>query len=243
MTMGSPPMLNPALDLPACTSEFARTGRIRIRDVLPPDLAEAIAAELAGLPYRLFCATRAGVAVLDVREIARWPAERQEELRTFLMEGASQGVGFSYGGVKLTEAWATGAPATPLGRLHDWMNSASALDLVRALTGPSDIDGTSQQATRYMPGHYLTRHLDDPANESRRFAFVWGFSKPWLPDWGGLLQFFSPEGEPTDSLSPGFNTLDLFHVRHWHSVTYVAPFARAPRLAISGWFIRTPKRT
>ena len=51
------------------------------------------------------------------------------------------------------------------------------------------------------------------------------------------MQFFDDDGEPTQSYSPGFNTLDLFDVRHVHSVTLVAPYALNPRHAISGWFV------
>jgi len=35
--------------------------------------------------------------------------------------------------------------------------------------------------------------------------------------------------------------LSLFDVRHVHSVTYVAPFAGAPRLSITGWFRAGPR--
>jgi hypothetical protein len=233
-------MLNPDLDLAALEADFARERRIRIPAILPQATALAVAEEMASLPYKQFCGTKSGFAVLDPEAMAGRPASRRAELDRFLADSAEDGVGFVHHGKRLTEDWATGAPATPLGKLFDWMNSSDAQTFVRAITGPSDINGAYQQAPRYMPGHYLTKHLDDPANESRRIAVVWGFTQPWLPDWGGLLQLFSPDGAPAEAFAPGFNTLDLFEVRHWHSFTYVAPFARAPRLAVSGWFIRRP---
>jgi hypothetical protein len=55
---------------------------------------------------------------------------------------------------------------------------------------------------------------------------------------GGLLQFFGNEAQPTQSHSPGFNTLDRFDARHVHSATLVAPFAQNPRLTVSGWFVK-----
>ena len=112
------------------------------------------------------------------------------------------------------------------------------LDAVRRITGASTFDNVFAQATDYRPGHYLTRHLDDPKGELRKFAFVWGFTRTWDPDWGGLLQFYNDDAEPTYAYSPGFNTLDLFDVRHVHAVTLVAPFALHPRLAVSGWFVK-----
>ncbi|PHS51455.1 hypothetical protein C7Y69_04575 [Alteromonas sp. KS69] len=57
----------------------------------------------------------------------------------------------------------------------------------------------------------------------------------WHPDWGGLLQYFEPDGTTTESWSPEFNTLSLFDVKHIHSVTYVTPFAKQPRYALTGW--------
>jgi hypothetical protein len=235
-------MLRAGLDLDHWRRAFAETGKIRITDAFDRADAEAIAAEMAHLPYKVFCATKQGVAVLDPAEVARWPKARQDELTQFLMTGAAEGEGFVYDGMRLSEAWADGQPSSALGRLHAWLESDEARNVVAHITGGAT-DGTFVQATRYRPGHYLTRHLDDPKGESRRYAFVIGMTKMWRPDWGGLLQFFSEDGlSGAEALIPGFNCIDLFDVKHWHSVTYVAPFAQAPRLALSGWFTRGQAR-
>lgn len=231
-------MLNPALDIEALRSEFARERRIRIRNVLEPSLADAVAAEMAHLPYKVFCANGKGVAVIDPQELAGWDRARQAELQRTLAEAASKAEGFAYFGYRMTEAWQAGAPDTALGRFYTALNSEKTLEVVRRITSASTFDNVFAQATQYLPGHYLTRHLDDPAGEHRKFAFVWGFTPKWDPDWGGLLQFYDNAGEPTWSCSPGFNTLDLFDVIHVHAVTFVAPFALGPRLAVSGWFVK-----
>jgi hypothetical protein len=230
-------MLNSQLDLPALAAEFARNGRIRIKDALEPAFAEALAFEMAQLRYSLFCATGKGVAVLEHADVAGWSPERQADLKTHLHEAAAQAEGFAYDGFRMTEAWTQGIPDTPLGRLWRGLTSTQTLAAIRTITGSSAFDNAFAQATRYLPGHYLTRHLDDPKGEHRKFAFVLGLTKKWDPDWGGLLQFYDGEIQTTDALSPGYNTLDLFDVRHVHAVTYVAPFARAARLAVSGWFV------
>jgi SM-20-related protein len=230
-------MLNPKLDINALRSEFAKTGRIRAKDVLEPAIAEAIAAEMAQLSYKVFCATGEGVAVIDPAEMAGWDRARQLELQRALAQAASRAEGFAYFGYRMTEAWKAGAPDTALGRFYSQLRSEKTLDVIRKITGSSTFDNVFAQATHYRPGHYLTRHLDDPKGEHRKFAFVCGFTRRWDPDWGGLLQFFDTEGRPADSLSPGFNTLDLFDVRHVHSVTLVAPWALNPRHAVSGWFV------
>ena len=231
-------MLNPALDLNALRAEFAKEGRLRVRNVLAAGLANAIAAEMSQLPYQLFCATGQGVAVIDPAEMAQWDRARQAELQRALMQAASRAEGFAYFGYRMTESWKAGAPDTPLGRFYAALTSPEVMNAIRTITGASTFDSAFAQATDYRPGHYLTRHLDDPKGELRKFAFVWGFTKRWDPDWGGLLQFFDNDGQPTFSYSPGFDTLDLFDVRHVHSVTLVAPFALNPRHAVSGWFVK-----
>jgi SM-20-related protein len=231
-------MLNPALDIEALRNEFARERRIRVRNVLEPSIASAVAAEMEQLPYKVFCATGKGVAVIDPHEMAQWDRDRQVELQRTLAEAASRAEGFAYFGYRMTESWREAAPDTALGRFYAALNSDQTMDAIRRITNAATFDNVFAQATRYVPGHYLTRHLDDPAGEHRKFAFVWGFTPKWDPDWGGLLQFYDNAGEPTWSCSPGFNTLDLFDVSHVHAVTFVAPFALGPRLAVSGWFVK-----
>jgi Rps23 Pro-64 3,4-dihydroxylase Tpa1-like proline 4-hydroxylase len=231
-------MLNRSLDLKALRKAFAEDGRIRIREALDPAIAGAIADEMTQLPLKLFCATGGGVAVIDPAEMAGWDRARQAELQRTLMQAASRAEGFAYLGYRMTETWKSGAPDTALGRFYSGLGSNRTIEAIRTITGSSSFDNVFAQATDYRPGHYLTRHLDDPKGEHRKFAFVWGFTRKWDPDWGGLLQFFDNEGLPTNSLSPGFNTLDLFDVRHVHSVTLVTPWALNPRLAVSGWFVK-----
>jgi len=94
------------------------------------------------------------------------------------------------------------------------------------------------QATYYTRESFLSAH-DDIADhkKNRLVAYVLGFAKNWAIDWGGLLQFFDPEsGEIIESFLPTFNGLTLFRVPQWHSVSFVAPFARAPRFSVTGWY-------
>ena len=66
-------------------------------------------------------------------------------------------------------------------------------------------------------------------------AFVFGLTGKWRPEWGGLLLFHDRAGEVERGLVPGMNALTLFRVPRVHSVSLVAPFAPAPRAAVSGW--------
>lgn len=231
-------MLNPKLDLGAYRNEFSKTGRIRIRNALPPEIADRLSADMQQLPYKLFCATGQGVAVIDPAEMVSWERSLQADLQKALNEAASRAEGFAYFGYRLTETFKDGVHDTPLGRFYNAIRSKQTMEAIQKVTNAKTFDNVFAQATEYRPGHYLTRHLDDPKGEHRKFAFVLGLTKKWDPDWGGLLQFFDDDGQPTDSLSPGYNTLDLFDVRHVHSVTYTTPFCQNPRHAVSGWFVK-----
>jgi Rps23 Pro-64 3,4-dihydroxylase Tpa1-like proline 4-hydroxylase len=231
-------VLNPNLDIPALKAEFATSKRLRIRDFLQPDVTRSLAAEFASLPWKLFASDGSGVRVIDPAAIAN-DIEKQRALQTALMTAASQGQGFAYLGVQLKSANPQLNADGPAARLRNALASPEVLDVMRAITDSSDFDDVTAQASQFRQGHYLTRHLDDVTGEQRKYAFVVGLTQAWHPDWGGLLQFFTKQGEPTASFSPDFNTLDLFEVTHVHSVTFVTPFARAPRFAVSGWFVKT----
>jgi Rps23 Pro-64 3,4-dihydroxylase Tpa1-like proline 4-hydroxylase len=123
--------------------------------------------------------------------------------------------------------------------LLDFLNTPEILGVVSKISGRDDLRSADGQVTAYTPGHYLTRHRDRIDGEERRLAYVLGFTREWHPDWGGLLQFYDDDGSPRDAWAPRFNSLALFDVRHVHAVTYVTPYARKPRLSLTGWFRST----
>lgn len=159
-----------------------------------------------------------------------YPREQQQQLFRDLASEAAEGRGFNYDSFSLPVA-----EPHPLAGLWEELNAASTMDAVSDLLGER-VSSVSAQATRYLPGHWLTRHRDDPAGETRRLAYVLSVTERWHPDWGGLLQFFQDDGTPKDAWVPGFGTLSLFRVSEIHSVTYVAPWAQVPRYSITGWF-------
>ncbi|WP_230281365.1 2OG-Fe(II) oxygenase family protein [Croceicoccus sp. Ery15] len=122
-----------------------------------------------------------------------------------------------------------------LDRLLDLFNSDAGLDLFRRLTGDDRITLVDGQATRYQPGHFLTRHHDEIEGRSRIAAYVLNLSPRWRPEWGGLLQFHDDDGDITTGYVPRFNTLHLLRVPQCHSVSFVTPFAGGPRLSVTGW--------
>ncbi len=55
--------------------------------------------------------------------------------------------------------------------LLTWLNSDALLGVIAQLTGADKYGGAIAQATRYLPGDFLTRHKDVVTEEKRKIAF------------------------------------------------------------------------
>jgi len=232
-------MLNPNLDIEALANEYAVDDRVRVKNLLDPDFAERLhGACRDDVPYEYICHVDGENVVIPEDELRGLSPRDQQGLQDNLIRAASDGVGFFYSGYQMRRA-KIDADDEKLGFLHqmfDFVNSEEMLSFIAAISGRSDLNNADAHYTRYTPGQFLTRHKDDITTEGRRIAYVMGFSKDWHPDWGGLLHFFADDGSGRDFWTPTFNSLSLFDVRHVHSVSYVTPFAKQPRLSLTGWF-------
>lgn len=170
--------------------------------------------------------------VVSAEEWKALKDEQRKQIYFNLMENAAKGNGFSYGRRYITESEAN----TVLNNFFSALNSERVLSAMSEMTGMGDLNYASMQATRFVPGQFLTRHKDVVEQEGRKLAYVFNLSLECYPDWGGLLQFFNEDGATTESWTPNFNTLSLFTVENIHSVTYLTPFAKKPRYALTGWF-------
>ena len=128
-------------------------------------------------------------------------------------------------------------PHLLLGPVLRFLNSPDFIEFARFISGDRQIRMVSAQATRYRPGQFLMTHDDKIDAEDRRYAYVINLTRRWQADWGGLLHFTDQQGSIVDSLMPAWNTLNVFRVPFQHYVGLVSPWAREPRLAITGWFL------
>lgn len=231
--------LSQDLDIRGLAEQFAVDDRLRIPALLQVELAEQIhAACRDDVPYEYLCHVDGKNLVIPPDKLTQLDPDDQRELQAKIVDNASNGVGFFYSGYQMRRADrdTTDPKLAFLNRVFEIVNSDEMLSFMQKITGQDDLKGADLQFTRYTSGHFLTRHKDDITSEGRRIAYVLGFSRHWHPDWGGLLQFFENDGTPREAWVPAFNTLSIFDVRHVHSVTYVTPFAREPRLSLAGWF-------
>ena len=232
-------MLNPNIDIDALASEYAQDDRVRVADILQAEFADRLhIACRDDVPYEYICHIGGKNVVIPEDDLRAMSPADQAGLQASLVEQASKGVGFFYSGYQMRRA-KDGSDNAGIGFLNsmfDFVNSDEVLSLVSAICGRNDLHSADAHFTRYTSGQYLTRHKDDIAVEGRRIAYVLSVTRDWHPDWGGLLHFYEDDGRPRDFWVPVFNTLNLFDVRHVHSVSYVTPFAKGQRLSLTGWF-------
>lgn len=225
--------LNPALDAAALAQQFATHGRLRVQNILAPECATLIADCLEkATPFDLALLDDNGAPLVLRGQRIDWNDPRIAAA----VARAGSGFSFLYRSFPMLTAYQQRQPPGHL--LHtvfEFLNSAPVIDFLHHVTGHADIVRLDAQATLYEPGCFLTTHNDLLPAHNRRAAYVLGFTRRWLFDWGGLLLFFDEARHVQDGYMPGFNTLDLFSVPQLHAVTSVAPFARAGRYAITGW--------
>ncbi|MBI1398812.1 2OG-Fe(II) oxygenase family protein [Hyphomonas sp.] len=225
--------LNPELDVAALAREFAIDGKIRVRDLLTLESADALARCLeTETEYSIAAVDGNSKPVILPGSEINWASPA---IRVAVERGRS-GFSFLYKSNPMYGNYLVGKnPEHTLHAATAFINSAPFLDFIRTLTGCSDVTRADAQAARYEPGCYLTSHTDRVPGERRRAAYVLGLTRRWHPDWGGLLLFTDMQGQVTDAYAPGFNTLDVFRTPRPHSVTPVTPFASGVRQSITGW--------
>lgn len=237
-------MLNPQLDFEQLAAAFAQTHRIQIRDVLIPEAAERLHECLVHeVPWGLAFTDGEKPRFLRADEIAAFD---QSAWLDIVNKAQGRSIGerqfrFAYNSYMMVEAHKEHRnPGLLLHHVLEFLNSEEFIGLMRRVTCCADVRLAMAQATRYMPGHFLTKHNDIKNGEYRRIAYVLNMTQNWRADWGGLLQFTDEQGNVVDTFMPTFNSLTLFQVPMWHHVSYVAPFALHGRYAITGWGLTRP---
>lgn len=228
--------LNPALDRRVIAQVFKAQGRVHIPDVLTPASADTLFAQLSTqTPWQL--SLNVGQRHVDIahQQLMLMPPEQRETLTKKMLEQSRRGFQYVFENYPLYDLYAAGERAQPLTALHEFLNSEEFLQFAREISGLRQIAFADSQATRYLPGHYLTEHDDDVAGKQRLAAYVLGFTPDWRADWGGILQFIDRDGHIAEGYVPKFNVLNLFRVPQKHSVSYVTPAAEHARYSVTGW--------
>jgi SM-20-related protein len=231
-------MLNNAIDLNRYRQLLLQHTRVQIPDFLQPGAAETLHRCLRDdIPFALAERSGGSSHTIDAGTYAAMNEAARQALLSKAYARARSEFQFSYDSYMIVRAMKEGWAPNPLHTVLEFLNSPEFLMFARRLTGEPTVNRVSAQGTRYRAGQFLTRHQDREDNENRVCAFVINLSKNWDSDWGGLLQFHDGADRLVDSFVPYWNTLSLFRVPQSHTVSLVAPWAGADRLAITGWFL------
>ena len=225
-----------ASELPALRAELQQLARIRVCPAIAPAAAEALQAELTASAHWVRTLRQGGIErELDAQTLATLAPAHLRAVEQLAVQGDDTVFRFLHDSIRISPVSAERqARGWVLDACAEAFNAPATLALISELTG-EEVRSFRGDATRYLPGHFLTTHNDGRKHGKRVLAVVLNLSQ-WHIDWGGLMLFHGAYGAAHCAWTPAFNTINLFSVPQNHSVTMVTPLARAPRLTVSGWF-------
>jgi Rps23 Pro-64 3,4-dihydroxylase Tpa1-like proline 4-hydroxylase len=229
--------LSSLMDREAARADMLRHGRAHIRPLWDHTTAEHVLALLeAEREWNLAAFLDGRHCDFDASALRAMSDEQRRPLTDLATATARKGFGYLYENFPIYDVWHRGARRDhPLFGVFAFLNSSPFLDAMRDMTGCEDIGFADAQATCYRPGHFLTLHNDEAPERRRRAAFVINLTREWRADWGGILLFHSDDGHISAGMTPVFNAINVFLTPQDHSVSVVAPYAKASRYAITGW--------
>lgn len=234
--------LNSNLDPVSLRTALDPTGRLHIPDILEAGAAKTLGDALSSeRAWNRVVTLKSGSFIAPLQDDEPVEDTHRRWLDEARLDGGQTAMQYIHDSRRLSSERQFGlGRSDTLTDLETWLNGPEVIGFMRALTGDDRIAACDAQATRFLPGHVLTVHSDRDRDQKRLYAFVMNFTRPWRPDWGGLLLFHGADGHVEQGFTPGFNTLNLFRVPQAHAVSQVATFAQGARLAISGWFTTGP---
>ena len=228
--------LSAALDRRRIREEFTGQRFVQVGNVLPVENARRVQKSLSEqTPWNLVFNDRGKHVDMDGARLGSLPRDGASRLQQAIYAQARTNFQYCYNNYPIFDAYAAGRnKGHLLHKFYEWLNGDEFLGFARAVTGFDDISFVDAQATRYLPGHFLTTH--DDVQKGRRAAYIFNFTKDWRADWGGYLQMLDESGDVRRGLLPRFNVLNILAIPQKHNVSLVAPFAGGMRYSITGWF-------
>jgi len=234
--------IDPTLDPAAMAGAFRRFGRLHIPGFLAASSADGLSRTLEGETGWLRSIIGGGRGIdVPVAALESLPAAQRA---SYLPPSDAVALDGLFDMVRVITPPDDGAATGPgYEALARFLNGPAFLGFIRTLTGDGRPAHVDAQATRFLPGHYLTQHDDSNARYGRLYAYVLSLTPSWRPDWGGLLNFIDDDGHVAEAYTPAFNALNVFRVPQQHSVGIVAPFAQGARYSVTGWIHDRHPRT
>ena len=229
--------INPGITTHDSAREFQLRGRVQIPDFFDENVANQIFKYLTTEIRWTLIFNRDGERIdLDMETIDRMSQEKQMQLAQSIHRDAREKFQYLYKSFPMYKHYRNNKGNFSFtDSICEFLNSAEFLMFGKEVTGRKDIEFADAQATLYGPGHFLTTHDDDVSGKNRCAAYIIGFAPNWNPDWGGNLVFHDDVGNIEGAFRPLFNSISFIRIGQNHAVSYVTPFASAPRVSITGW--------
>ncbi len=227
--------INPDLDVPALARAYRNHGHVRVERVLGSGAKELFAWFQHCTDWIQLISSDHGAMEIDYADWIDMPAARRRAIERTMHDRATDGFQYSYAAMRVPDQDERNPQRDPLTIFAEFMESAETQTLLEAITGTRSPAFNDGQATAYGTGDFLTGHDDNVAGRRRTTACVFGLTPQWRLEWGGLLLFHDLGSRDVHGMVPQFNTLDLFAVPRYHSVSQVSPAAPRRRYAITGW--------
>lgn len=234
MEAAAPLRINPELDVRALQSEFRKTGHVRITRFLGAGGPELYRNLEDRQDWTQLVNRDGGVHEIEWPEWSAPGSAARAAIEPEMFARACDGFQYSYAALRVPPPGET-SECPQLRAIAAFMRDRAVMDFLAEVTGiaaPRFVDG---QVTAYGHGDFLTGHDDDVENSGRKAAFVLGLTPQWRLEWGGLLMFHELGQVDFRGKVPQFNTLDLFAVPVYHSVSMVTRAAPRRRFSVTGW--------
>lgn len=229
--------VNPRVSTHRSAKGFGLDGRVQIPDFLEKSVADRIFQYLTTETQWVLIFNRDGKRTdLDMETVNRMSPEKQRQLAHSIHRNARDQFQYLYKSFPMHEQYLNNKGKYAFtDTICEFLNSPDFLTFGKEVTGRNDIEFADAQATLYAPGHFLTTHDDNVSGENRCAAYIISFTPNWNPDWGGNLVFHDHVGNIEGAFRPLYNSISFIRIGQNHAVSYVAPFASAPRVSITGW--------
>jgi len=229
--------LNHELDWDKIRDDLTTNNHTVVPDILRPDIAEKITdCLMKEVPWEIAFRQGDKDVVVSQQDVRSWTAEQNATFHKNLIKQAREKYQFYYNRYPMIEAYIKGQNSGLfLHKVTEFLNGEDFLKFSHHITGDLEIRKAEPHASCYVTGNFLKLHDDHSSPEQdRRYALVFNFSKNWVSDWGGLLQLVE-DNKVIETVVPTFNSVSILRLPQPHQVSYVAPYAAAPRFAITTW--------
>jgi SM-20-related protein len=234
------PSLNPDIDIDLAEAAFAFQKRVHIGSVFKNGCATTIQNCLMhDTPWGFAWWDSEATQTMCKQETDTLTHAIADRIARDVQERAKSG-GFCFAfhchpmlpSIEHQERWMT---PPLLDDLLAYINGPEVLKLVRDITNYSGICRADAHATHFAPNQFFGSQHVSPS-KPRRIAYMMNFTQDWHEDWGGYLQFYSPQGDILQGYKPHFNSLSLCDASLPHGISVVPSHAPYGHIAIRGHF-------